>query len=152
MKKQIVWLGHNLTQISDFLGHENFWHKDGNLTFEHNKGVFVVMTGQSVTLSTDNEVVIETHGNVAKKDKVTFRNGYPTKASIYRIANDIGVRFTSLDNRTNIDSINWQHGDVDKIEQLIHRLSNCGVEIYDHTQYKPSRLESGSFKIRKQNS
>jgi hypothetical protein len=81
--------------------------------------------------------------------KLTTRNGLPTKAAIYRLVALVGTRINSLDNRSNIDSIAWQHHDIDKINKIVDYLRAGGFVVTDITPYKPNELRAGHFSISK---
>lgn len=81
--------------------------------------------------------------------KLTTRNGLPTKAAIYKLVALAGTRINSLDNRTAIDSIAWQHHDIDKINKVIDYLRAGGFTVTDINPYKPKELRCGFFNIKK---
>lgn len=81
--------------------------------------------------------------------KITTRNGLPTKAAIYKLVALAGTRINSLDNRAVINSISWQHHDIDKINKVIDYLRAGGFVVTDITPYKPKELRAGHFSISK---
>lgn len=81
--------------------------------------------------------------------KLTTRNGLPTKAAMYRLVALAGTSINSLDNRTAINSITWQHNNFEKIEKIIDYLRAGGFVVTDITPYKPNELRAGRFVISK---
>jgi hypothetical protein len=78
---------------------------------------------------------------------ITSRNGLPTKASLYRLADSIGVSFNSLDNRAVIDSIAWVHSQDDKMALFADAIGKSGFTISNFEKYQPSQLQCGHFSI-----
>jgi|OM-RGC.v1.036520254 hypothetical protein len=44
----IIWNGNNIAEIADFLGHEEFWHKNGNLYVQTGECLLLFKKGQSL--------------------------------------------------------------------------------------------------------
>tara|TARA_R110000737_G_scaffold351705_2_gene394752 strand:- start:480 stop:710 length:231 start_codon:yes stop_codon:yes gene_type:complete len=46
----IIWTGDNQIAISNFLGHENFWHKGGQLIIHQDKDCLVLEKGEKLAI------------------------------------------------------------------------------------------------------
>lgn len=81
--------------------------------------------------------------------KITTRKGLPTKAAIYKLVELCNTRINSLDSKSDISVITWQHNQTEGINKLIDYLRAGGFTITDITPYKPNELRCGHFRISK---
>lgn len=79
--------------------------------------------------------------------KITKRKGLPTKKSLYEIADSLNVTINSLDNRSSMDRVAWQHHNVEAIQAFMEILKQAGFVITDYEPYNPKQLRTGSFRI-----
>jgi hypothetical protein len=56
-KTTCTWEGDNCEVISDFLGHENFWHKRGVLIVKNAEDIVFIPKGKTVELDCDGNVI-----------------------------------------------------------------------------------------------
>ena len=82
--------------------------------------------------------------------KVSIRKGLPTKKSLYEIADSLKVSINSLDNRSSMDRVSWQHHNVDAMQAFMKILTEAGFEVYGYEPYNPKMLRAGSFRIKPQ--
>ncbi|WP_394222742.1 hypothetical protein [Alteromonas gracilis] len=78
--------------------------------------------------------------------RITTRKGLPTKASLYRLAEKHKVSINSLDNRTDLDCIAWQHHKEEAIKAFMKDLEEAGFSVTDYAPYIPKE-HCGSFRI-----
>lgn len=62
----IVWLGENLIEISNFIGHEDFWHKDEKLLIKQDDTDIVLKKG---------DTLVKENGKIYLPLSKTFRQG-----------------------------------------------------------------------------
>ncbi len=56
--KTIVWTGDNQVELSHFIGHENFWHKDGDVLIQHNGENLIVKKGSTLIKSAEGKLYL----------------------------------------------------------------------------------------------
>lgn len=56
--KIIVWTGDNQIELSHFIGHENFWHKDGDVLIQHNGENLIVKNGGTLIKSVEGKLYL----------------------------------------------------------------------------------------------
>lgn len=62
----IVWSGENQTEMSDFIGHEDFWHKNGELLIKQDDSEIVLKKG---------DTLVKENGKLYLPLSKTFRQG-----------------------------------------------------------------------------
>ena len=113
MISTIIWNGNNITEIAKFLGHEDFWHKNGDLYVQTGGCLLLFVKGQSFTKV--KEIAIK-----QERDSAEFKSSL--KKLLLEVSDMADIKETKLDEQLcEFDRDAWMLGRI---------IEASGLDIY----------------------